>query len=74
VVNLVYTQHARDRMTQRGVTEADVQATLANYHTTYTDPNGNRNYVGYCRGRRVRIVVVGDGRADPAVIKTVIAD
>jgi hypothetical protein len=61
-------------MAQRKVSHADVEDITQHYHTTYTDPDGNRNYAGHVVGRRIRVVIVGDGSGPVLVIKTVIAD
>lgn len=73
-VRFICTVHARQRMAQRGVTEAEVQETVQHHHTTYTDPDGNRNYVNHVNGRRVRVVIVGAGVGEELRIKTVITD
>ena len=69
-----FTRHALDRMALRRVTEAEALDTIQNHHTTYTDPGGNRNYVGHVAGRRIRVVIVGDGGDGDILVKTVIAD
>jgi len=56
------------------VSEVEVETVLTDYHTSYTDPDGNKNYVGHVSGRRVRVVVRGDGNPSPPVVITVIAD
>jgi hypothetical protein len=60
-------------MAHRGVTDAQVEETIRNHHTTYTDPDGNRNYVSHVGGRRIRVVIVGAGSSEAVRIKTVIA-
>ena len=39
-----YTCHAKDRMKERGITEEEVEYCLNNYHTSYTDSDGNPIY------------------------------
>jgi hypothetical protein len=56
-------------MALRGITEADVEATLSDYHTHYTDPDGNPIYIAHPRGLRVRVVVRAGSQ--PPVIITV---
>lgn len=60
-------------MVDRHVSESAVEETIEKFHTTYTDPDGNRNFVNHIHGRRIRVVIVGDG-PPPFLIKTVIAD
>jgi len=71
---VVYTKHAHDRMAQRNVTREEVLETILNHHTTFTDPDGNRNYVGHVGGRPIRVVIGGDGVDGDLVVLTVIAD
>jgi len=68
-----YTIHARERLVERDVTEADVELILANYHTMYHDRKGNPNYVGTVGERRVRIVVAA-GVTPPLVITIIVSD
>ncbi len=71
---IYYTQHARERMAQRRVTESNVEEILRDHHITYTDRDGNLNFVGDLNGRRVRVVIVGDGTKGVRKIKTVIVN
>jgi len=41
---IYYTEHAKDRMRQRGITEEEVEYGLQNYHTCYRDETGNPIY------------------------------
>ena len=66
----IYTNHARKRMAQRGITEEDIEAALADPQITYSDPDGNRRFVRWFGDRRVQVVIV-DNR-EPYIIKTVI--
>ncbi len=68
-----YTIHARERLAERNVTEADVERILANYHTMYHDRKGNPNYVGSLGERRVRVVVAA-GVTPTLVITIVVSD
>jgi hypothetical protein len=70
---LIFTRHARRRMSERRVTEDDIQTTISEHHLSYTDPDGNRNFVANVDDRRIRVVVKGDRPSDPFVIITVIA-
>jgi hypothetical protein len=65
------TQHARDRMRQRRITEKDIEAVLANPHLTYGDGQGNRRFVGDAGGRRIAVDLKGDPPADPPTVITV---
>ena len=44
-------------MRQRAISEREVEAVLADYHTSYTDEGGNPIFVGHPGGRRVVVVV-----------------
>ncbi len=56
-----YTQHARDRMRQYGITEQDVEYCLQNYHTSYPDRAGNPIYrADLPSGKYIKVVVVAD--------------
>jgi Domain of unknown function (DUF4258) len=52
-----YTKHARLRMMQRNISEAEVEAVLSNPSYSYTDKAGNPVHVGYPAGRRIKVVV-----------------
>ena len=54
---LIYTDHARDQMHDRAISEAEVEACWNNHHTTYTDKEGNPNYIADVGGRRIKVVV-----------------
>lgn len=56
-------------MRQRGISEAEVEAVLSDYHTTYTDEDGNPVYIGDPSGRRV-VVAVRRGSAPAHIITT----
>jgi len=65
---LRYTQHARDRMQQYGITEEEVEYCLQNYHTSYTDRAGNPIYrADLPSGKRIKVVVAADTK-DTTVI------
>ncbi len=52
-----YTKHARLRMAQRNISEAEVEEVLSNPSYSYTDKAGNPVHVGYPAGRRIKVVV-----------------
>ena len=56
-IQLIYTDHARDQMTDRGISEEEVEACWNDHHTTYPDKKGNPNYIADVRGRRIKVVV-----------------
>lgn len=66
----VYWPHARRRMRQRGITEAEVEHVLAHPEVEYPgNVPGRRVYVAHPNGRYVKVVfVVG---TDPIEIVTV---
>jgi uncharacterized protein DUF4258 len=67
--NLAYTRHARRRMAQRRISEAEVEAVLASYHTSRHDRKGNEVLIGRIGGRRIKVVL--DRRVTPSEIITV---
>ncbi|MGH2459805.1 MAG: DUF4258 domain-containing protein [Chloroflexota bacterium] len=69
-----YTRHAGRRMVERGVSEREVEEALADPDITYGDPDGNRRYVRHWNGRKVSVVVKGDGDQNPPLVITVMAD
>jgi len=44
-------------MTERRISEAEVEACWNDHHTDYLDKKGNPNYVGDVQGRRIKVVV-----------------
>jgi hypothetical protein len=56
-------------MRQRRISEEEVEAVLADYHTEYPDRQGNRIVIGRPGDRRVKVVVAKD--SDPPRIITV---
>lgn len=63
-----YTQHAKDRMKQRGITTEEVEYCLQNYHTSYSDKAGNPIYRADLPSGKHLKVVVKAGTADKTVI------
>ncbi len=63
-----YTRHARDQMTLRHISEAEVEEVLQRHHTHYTDRKGNDIYIGHPGSRRVKVVpnVAATFRSPPA--------
>ena len=55
-------------MAQRQITEGEIEDVLANYHTRYTDRDGNPILIGHPGGRRIKVVVRKD--SDPPFIIT----
>ncbi len=64
-----YTGHAREKMAERHITEADVEYVLEHWVTQFTDRRGNPLLGADVRGRRIRVVVARD--SSPARIVTV---
>lgn len=54
---LKYTSHARQRMKQRRISEAEVEACLQDHDLLYRDKKGNPKYDTYVEGRRIKVVV-----------------
>jgi hypothetical protein len=55
-------------MANRGIRREEVDDVVKNHHTHYHDRNGNDIYVGYPRGRRVKVVVARE--SDPPLVIT----
>jgi len=55
-------------MTDRGISEEEVEACWNDHHTDYPDKKGNPNYVGDVQGRYIKVVV---SKNDNRVIITV---
>ena len=68
---LSYTDHARDRMWERGFTNQDVEYCLFHYHTCYTDRKGNSIYRADLPDVRAIKVVTKADSTDPVVVITV---
>ena len=64
-MRLIYTKHAQARMTERGITEAEVEAAVQSPDVQYPDGRGNMN----CVKRTVRVVLKGDGRTVITVVR-----
>lgn len=64
-----YSRHARLRMHHRNITESEVEYVLENYHTSYTDRDGNPILIGEPGGRYIK-VVMAKGSNPPLVITT----
>ena len=58
-----YSQHARDRLTERVVTRLEVEECVMNPAVVYRTKKGN-NYRAVVNGKRLRIVVAGDRDTD----------
>ena len=56
-------------MTERHISEQEVEETLGNPEISYTDRKGNPIYVGRPGGRRIKVVVAKD--LSPLVVITV---
>jgi len=67
-MELQYLPHARKRMRQRRISEAEVEACLQNHDILYLDKKGNPKYTAYIGGRRIGVVVQ---KENPLVVITV---
>jgi hypothetical protein len=56
-------------MAERHITDEEVEAVLADYHTRYADRKGNPILIGHPNGRRIK-VVVGKDTNPPFIITT----
>lgn len=68
-MEVVYTRHARRRMSERGIGEAEVEAALALPVAIHRDRDGNAVSIGHLGGRRIRVVLAAD--SSPARVITV---
>jgi len=68
-VAVQYTQHARDQMARRGISENEVEAVLSDPHVRYTDRKGNPIFKAEVGGRHIK-VVIAKGIEPPRVITT----
>ncbi len=66
-MNLQYLPHARRRMRQRRISEAEVEACLQDHDTLYLDKKGNPKYRKYIGERCIKVVVQKD---NPNVVIT----
>lgn len=68
---LRFTNHARDRMKERGISKQEVEVCLENYQVSYLGDKDNMNYVYTSpTGRRIR-VVVNEKRAGHRIVISV---
>jgi len=65
---IYYTQHAKDRMQQRGITEEEVEYCLQNYHTSYKDITGNPIFRANLPSGKHLKVVVATNTTDTTII------
>ena len=58
---LTYKNHARKRMRQRSISEAEVEYCLKNHDISYTDKKRNPIYIAYTHSnRRIKVIVDKD--------------
>jgi|CryGeyStandDraft_6_1057127.scaffolds.fasta_scaffold1195271_1 hypothetical protein len=67
-MNLQYLPHARKRMEQRKISEAEVEACLQDHDILCFDKKGNPKYKTHVGGRYIKVVVSKD---NPLVVITV---
>ncbi len=67
-MKIQYLPHARKRMRQRSISEAEVEACLQNHDILYQDKKGNPKYDAYVGNRRIKVVVQ---KENPSVVITV---
>jgi hypothetical protein len=66
---MIFTQHARLRMSERGITEAQVVDTYRGYETALPGSDGRRNYFKTyaAEGRKIR-VTIAETKEGPVVV------
>jgi len=67
-MELQYLPHARNRMRQYKISEAEVEACLQDHDILYLDKKGNPKYKAYVGERYIKVVVQKD---NPLVVITV---
>lgn len=66
-----YTRHAKDRMKERGITEAEAEYCIGNYEICYQDLSGNTVYKTKLADNRQIKVVANTNSVDQIVVITV---
>ena len=71
-MNLRFTQHVRERMRERDITEADVRSALANHFSSDDTPKNSVRYIGPgLVGADLKVWIVQPGlSASPAIVKS----
>ncbi len=64
---LQYRRHARVRMRERNISEAEVESCIQHHHTSYTDKKGNPVFIADVNSRRIKVVVQ---KENPRVVIT----
>ena len=67
-MDIRYSYHARIRMAERGIKEAEIAAAIADPEIRYTDHKGNHVLIRTLGGRRIKVVVAKD--SDPPQVIT----
>lgn len=72
-MDIRFLSHARDRMTERAISELDVRTALRNYHLSTQTPNNSVMYVGAAPdGRELKVWVLPPGiTGDLVTVKSV---
>lgn len=68
-MNLAYWDHARKRMRERNISEAEVEAVLANPEITRPGRDGRTIHTAHPNGRFIKVVI--DERKTPSEVVTV---
>lgn len=58
--HIVFSLHALDRITERGIREDEVRRAMDQDGPTSVDPDGNHRYDAAVGGRRLRVVAAAD--------------
>lgn len=61
-MSIEYLPHARLRMKERSVSEAEVEECLSNWTTCYTDKKGNSIFKAIVNGRGIKVVVTKENQ------------
>jgi hypothetical protein len=64
-----YSRHARQRLSERHITEENVEEVVSHHEVSWRDPKDNLCYVRTIDGRRIKVVLA---QADPEFVITVI--
>jgi hypothetical protein len=58
----ILTEHAKDRMRDRGISESDLELVLMEAEIKHPGPRGDINLIRTIKGRKIKISYVMDGK------------
>jgi Domain of unknown function (DUF4258) len=57
----ILTEHAKDRMRDRGISESDLESVLMEAEIKHPGPHGDINLIRTIKGRKIKISYIMDG-------------